>query len=67
MKEQDFKIIITAKADVTDKAVRDWLPQALQEGDFGYKLTKIYSTEIEPIDRSDSSNKYLDDIDATGC
>jgi len=67
MKTQDYKIIITAKADVTDKAVRDWLPAALEEGDFHYKLVKIYSTEIEPVDRSEPSNKYIDDIDTNGC
>ena len=50
MKTQDFTITITAKADVTDKAVKDWLPSALQEGDFKYKLVKIYSTEITPVD-----------------
>ena len=39
---------------------------ALQEGDFKYKLVKIYSTEITPVDRSDSSNKYINDMDTSG-
>ena len=66
MKTQDFTITITAKADVTDKAVKDWLPSALQECDFKYRLVKIYNTEITPVDRSDSSNKYINDMDTSG-
>ena len=66
MKTQDYKITITAKADVTDKAVKEWLPAALNEGNFHYKLVKIYSTEIEPIDKSDPNNKYLNDMDVSG-
>ena len=63
MKTQDYKITITAKADVTDKAVKEWLPAALNEGNFHYRLLKVYSTEIEPIDRGDSDYKYLNDMD----
>ena len=66
MKTQDYKITITAKADVTDKAVKEWLPAALNEGDFHYKLVKIYSTEVESIDRGDPNNKYLNDMDVSG-
>ena len=66
MKTQDYKITITAKADVTDKAVKEWLPAALNEGNFHYKLVKIYSTEVESIDRGDPNNKYLNDIDVSG-
>ena len=66
MKTQDYKITIIAKADVTDKAVKEWLPAALNEGNFHYKLVKIYSTEIEPIDKSDPNNKYLNDMDVSG-
>ena len=66
MKTQDYKITITAKADVTDKEVKEWLPVALNEGNFHYKLVKIYSTEVEPIDRGDPNNKYLNDIDVSG-
>jgi hypothetical protein len=66
MKTQDYRITITAKADVTDKAVSEWLPAALNEGEFHYKLVKIYSTEIEPIDKSDPNNKYLNDMDVSG-
>ena len=66
MKTQEYRITITAKADVTDKAVSEWLPAALKEGEFHYKLVKIYSTEIEPIDKSDPNNKYLNDMDVSG-
>ena len=63
MKTQDYKITITVKADVTDRAVKEWLPAALNEGNFHYRLLKVYSTEIEPIDRGDSDYKYLNDMD----
>ena len=63
MKTQDYKITITVKADVTDRAVKEWLPAALNEGNFHYRLLKLYSTEIEPIDRSDPDYKYLNDMD----
>ena len=63
MKTQDYKITLTVKADVTDKAVKEWLPAALNEGNFHYRLLKVYSTEIEPIDRSDPDYKYLNDMD----
>ena len=63
MKTQDYKITLTVKADVTDKAVKEWLPAALNEGNFHYRLLKLYSTEIDPIDRSDPDYKYLNDMD----
>ena len=63
MKTQDYKITLTVKADVTDRAVKEWLPAALNEGNFHYRLLKVYSTEIEPIDRGDSDYKYLNDMD----
>ena len=63
MKTQDYKITLTVKADVTDKAVKEWLPAALNEGNFHYRLLKVYSTEIDPIDRSDPDYKYLNDMD----
>ena len=63
MKTQDYKITLTVKADVPDKAVKEWLPAALNEGNFHYRLLKLYSTEIEPIDRSDPDYKYLNDMD----
>ena len=66
MKTQDYKITLTVKADVTDRAVKEWLPAALNEGNFHYRLLKVYSTEIEPIDKSDPNNKYLNDMDVSG-
>ena len=63
MKTQDYKITLTVKADVTDRAVKEWLPAALNEGNFHYRLLKVYSTEIEPINRGDSDYKYLNDMD----
>ena len=63
MKTQDYKITLTVKADVTDRAVKEWLPAALNEGNFHYRLLKEYSTEIEPIDRGNPDYKYLNDMD----
>ena len=63
MKTQDYKITVTVKANVTDRAVKEWLPAALNEGNFHYRLLKVYSTEIKPIDRGDSDYKYLNDMD----
>jgi hypothetical protein len=64
MKTQDYEITITIKADVSEKGIKDWLPEALKEGDWNYRVVKLYSTEIKPIDRSDSNYKYLNDMDA---
>ena len=64
MKTQDYEITITIKADVSEKGIKDWLPDALKEGDWNYRVVKLYSTDIKPIDRSDSNYKYLNDMDA---
>jgi hypothetical protein len=64
MKTQDYEITITIKADVSEKGIKDWLPEALKEGDWNYRVVKLYSTDIKPIDRSDSNYKYLNDMDA---
>ena len=63
-KTQDYEITITIKADVSEKGVKEWLPDALKEGDWNYRVVKLYSTDIKPIDRSDSNYKYLNDMDA---
>ena len=64
MKTQDYKLEIIIKADVSKKSVKDWLPSALSEGDWKYKVVKLYSTDITPIDRSNPDYKWLDDMDA---
>ena len=61
---QDYKIEIFIKADVSKKSVKDWLPSALDEGDWKYKVVKLYSTDVTPIDRSNPDYKWLDDMDA---
>ena len=38
MKTQDYKLEIIIKADVSKKSVKDWLPSALDEGDWKYKV-----------------------------
>ena len=63
MKTQDYKITLVVKADVTEKSVKEWLPRALEEGEFKYKLIKVYSTETTPINREDPEYKYIIDID----
>jgi hypothetical protein len=60
---QDYIITVAFSADVKDGDPKDWLPQALREGNFKYKTNKIYSTEVEPIDRSNPKWKFLDDLD----
>jgi len=65
MKTQDYEITITIKADVSEKGIKDWLPDALKEGDWNYRVVKLYSTDIKPIDRSDPKYKYLNDMDAS--
>ena len=62
--EQDYKITLVVKADVTEKSVKEWLPRALEEGEFKYKLIKVYSTDTMPIDREDPEYKYLDGLDS---
>jgi hypothetical protein len=59
----DYKIEIFIKADVSKKSVKDWLPSALSEGDWKYKVVKLYSTDITPIDRESPSYKWLKDMD----
>ena len=49
MKTQDYKIELYIKADVSHTAVEDWLPSALEEGEWKYKVVKLYSTNITPI------------------
>ena len=61
--EQDYKITLVVKADVTEKSVKEWLPRALEEGEFKYRLIKVYSTETMPINREDPEYKYIIDID----
>ena len=41
MKKQDYQITITLEADVTHKSVREWLPEALEEGEWKYRTVKI--------------------------
>ena len=41
MKTQDYKLEIIIKADVSKKSVKDWLPSALSEGDWKYKVVKL--------------------------
>ena len=64
MKTHDYKLEIIIKADVSKKSVKDWLPSALDEGDWKYKVVKLYSTDVTPIDRSNPDYKWLDDMDA---
>jgi|LWDU01.1.fsa_nt_gi hypothetical protein len=59
----DYKIEIFIKADVSKKSVKDWLPSALSEGDWKYKVVKLYSTDVTPIDRESPSYKWLKDMD----
>ena len=61
---QDYEITIVVQADVTEKEVKEWLPRALEEGEFKYKLLKIYSSDTTPIDREDPEYKYINDIDS---
>ena len=63
MKTQDYKLEIIIKADVSKKSVKDWLPSALDEGDWKYKVVKLYSTDVTPIDRSNPDYKWLKDMD----
>lgn len=63
MAKQDYKIEIILQADVTEKSVRDWLPGALEEGEWKYRTLKIYSTDISAIDRENSDYKWIKDMD----
>tara|TARA_Y100001951_G_scaffold71254_1_gene58186 strand:+ start:250 stop:468 length:219 start_codon:yes stop_codon:yes gene_type:complete len=64
MKTQDYKIEIIIKADVSKKSVKEWLPDALDEGDWKYKVVKLYSSDITPIDRENPDYKWLNDMDS---
>ena len=65
MKTQDYKIELYIKADVSNKSVKDWMPSALDEGDWKYKVVKLYSTDITPIDRDNPDYRWLNDMDAS--
>ena len=60
--EQDYKITIHLRADVTEKSVRDWLPSALEEGDWKFRTVKIYGTDIKAIDKEDPAHKWVKDF-----
>ena len=60
--EQDYKITIHLRADVTEKTVRDWLPHALEEGEWKYKAVKVYGTDIEAIDIDSAKHKWIKDF-----
>ena len=64
VKTQDYKIEIIVKADVTKKSVKEWLPSALDEGDWKYRVVKLYSSDITPIDRENPDYKWLNDMDS---
>ena len=64
MKTQDYKIEIIIKADVSKKSVKEWLPDALDEGDWKYRVVKLYSSDITPIDRENPDYKWLSDMDS---
>ena len=64
MRTQDYKIEIFIKADVSKKSVKDWLPSALDEGDWKYKVVKLYSTDVTAIDRENPDYKWLSDMDS---
>ena len=63
MKTQDYKIELYIKADVSHTAVKDWLPSALEEGEWKYKVVKLYSTDITAVDRESPTYKWLKDMD----
>ena len=63
MTTQDYKLEIFIKADVSKESVKDWLPSALSEGDWKYKVVKLYSTDITPVDRESPIYKWLKDMD----
>ena len=61
-KTQDYQITITVQADVTEKSVREWLPQALEEGEWKYRTIKIYGTDITAINREEPTHKWIKDF-----
>ena len=62
MKNQDYEITITLEADVSEKSVREWLPQALEEGEWKYRTIKIYGTDIKAINRDEPRHKWVKDF-----
>ena len=62
MIKQTYEIKITFDADVEDGDPKDWLPEALEEGNFKYKTHKIFGTEVTPIDKEDPANKWIKDF-----
>ena len=59
-KKQTYKITIIAETDNNDP--KDWLPDALEEGWFKYNFTKVYGTEVEPIDKEAPIHKWIKDF-----
>ena len=55
-------ITIHLREDVTEKSVRDWLPHALEEGEWKYKAVKVYGTDIEAIDIDSAKHKWIKDF-----
>ena len=62
MAEQDYKITIHLRADVSEKSVRDWLPHALEEGEWKERTIKIYGTDIKAIDIYSAKHKWIKDF-----
>jgi hypothetical protein len=65
---QTYEIKLIFDADVEDGDPKDWLPEALEEGNFKYKTNKIFGTEITPLDIESPENKWIKDSisDSTG-
>jgi len=62
MAEQDYKITIHLRADVSVKSVRDWLPHALEQEEWKEQTIKIYGTDIEAIDSDSDKHKWIKDF-----
>jgi hypothetical protein len=61
--KQTYEIKLTVECDpVADGHPRDWLDEALEEGNFKYKTIKIYGTEITPIDKENPHYKWIKDF-----
>jgi len=59
-KIQTYKITIVADTDNNDP--KDWVKEALDEGHWKYKFTKIYGIDIEPIDKENPIHKWVKDF-----
>ena len=60
---QTFKVEITLECDVeADGHPRDWIDLAMEEGHFAFKTTKIYGTDITPLDKDDPAHKWIKDF-----